>query len=138
MPNTKVDLVYQPCGEDINLTNQVSTVFNCYVPIDIWVSYFFIVQLALIILFAIAMIIKIKRMPSRQEESLMKIQAKLEEKYPGRASIRAGSNSFSDLEGKGGETSSSLKASSNVKIAPKMTSSATGIKRSNELFSLSN
>ena len=34
-------LIWQECGADIVVTKQVSTVFNCYVPIKDWVSTFY-------------------------------------------------------------------------------------------------
>ena len=66
-------LKWQRCGEDFNTTGQVSTVFNCYVPIDAWVSYFYISQLCLSAVLAISLFIKLKWFTPNQQEEIRKI-----------------------------------------------------------------
>ena len=57
---SKIKLIWQQCGEDIEKTGQVGTVFNCYVPVEKWVVYFYLAQLGFTVLAAIAMGIKLK------------------------------------------------------------------------------
>ena len=72
-PTDDIVLKWQRCGEDFSTTGQVSTVFNCYVPIDAWVSYFYISQLCLSAVLAISLFIKLKWFTPNQQEEIRKI-----------------------------------------------------------------